>query len=91
MAHLSTKSKKNNLGSWSWQDIQAVYKSFGLVLQSYEVVAQRIAIPKAHIQFTDPENIFLLRWGADISRIDQQLKALDTEIARRNQLVGVMG
>lgn len=82
--------KNNNLENWSWQEIHGTYKALGLLLQSYEAIAQRIPIPRANIYFTDPENIFLMRWNADINRIDQQLRTLDIEIARRNQLIGVV-
>lgn len=82
---------KSNLASWSWKDIQDVYTSIGLVLQSYQLIGMRIEIPQAHIDRTDEENTFILRWHTDIKRCDAQLAALDAEIARRNKLLGVMG
>lgn len=79
------------LQGWSWGDIQAMYQVLGQLLHNYRLIGDRIDIPKAHINFSDEENIFLLRWHTDIRRIDSQLAALDVEIARRNSLVGVIG
>ncbi|UOF80582.1 hypothetical protein [Caudoviricetes sp.] len=42
------------------------------------------------INFSDENNILIARFWRDVKRIDAQLAVLDKEIARRNQLVGVI-
>lgn len=82
---------RNNLQSWSWGDIQSIYGILGRMLSEYNGIHQRIGVPKPHIAFGDCENIFFLRFWGDVTRINEQLKVLDREIARRNNLIGVMG
>lgn len=82
---------RNNLGSWSWQDIQRIYTILGNMLSQYDGVNRRCNVPKAHIQYSDQENIFFLRFWRDVTRINEQIKCLDREIKRRNNLIGVIG
>lgn len=77
-----------NVNSWSWQDIQKVYKAMGNLLDNYK----RINLPEAiDIKLSDRENLFIIDCHRSIDRIDQQLTVLDKEISRRNKLIGVMG
>lgn len=82
---------QGSLPSWSWQDIQRIYGILGQMLSEYHNVHKRIGVPQPHIELTDESNIFLFRFWGDVNRINDQLKALDREIARRNNLMGVMG
>lgn len=82
---------QGNLQSWSWGDIQSIYAILGRMLGEYNGVHQRINVPTARIEYSDHENIFFLRFWGDVRRINDQIKCLDREIARRNRLIGVMG
>lgn len=82
---------RGNLQSWSWGDIIAIYRILGVMLSEYNGVHQRIGVPKPNIKYADHENIFFLRFWGDVKRINEQLQVLDTEIARRNSLIGVIG
>ena len=78
----------HNVNSWSWQEIQKVYQAFGNLLDNYK----RINLPKTiDIKFSDKENLFIIDCHRSIARIDEQLTVLDKEIARRQNLIGVMG
>lgn len=93
-----------SLASWSWQDLTRVYRIFGQQLIDYKDIADRfeIAIPMEYpkldlkpgdvISVADANHLdFIGRWYRDVVRANNQLKALDREIARRNNLIGVMG
>mgnify|MGYP001562020752 FL=1 len=82
---------QGNLQSWSWGDIQAIYAILGRQLQEYDNVNKRIGIPKPHIELSDESNIFILRFWRDVKRLNEQVKCLDREIKRRNNLIGVIG
>jgi hypothetical protein len=82
---------RGNLQSWSWGDITRIYAILGGMLEQYNGVHQRIKVPKPNIKYSDHENIFFLRFWGDVRRINEQLQALDAEIARRNRLIGVIG
>ena len=82
---------RGNLQSWSWKDIQSIYAIIGRQLAEYNGVHQRVNVPHAHIDNSDQENIFFLRFWGDVKRLDEQIQCLDREIARRNNLIGVMG
>ena len=83
---------RGNLQSWSWRDIQAIYKIIGSQLQEYYAHSVRCGIPKTiDIDFSDENNIFIIRFHQDVDRLGDQIDALDQEIARRNNLIGVMG
>jgi len=82
---------RNNLQSWSWRDIQSIYTILGRMLAEYDGVNRRCNVPTADIKYSDPENIFFLRFWTDVKKINEQLKVLDHEITRRNNLIGVMG
>lgn len=82
---------RGTLGSWRWQDIQSIYAILGRMLGEYNGVHSRIGVPKPRIEYGDAENIFFIRFWQDVVRINEQLKVLDREIARRNKLIGVMG
>lgn len=87
------------LQSWSWGDIQAVYKVLGHQLKDYKDTADRFEIdlpirvkPGEMIQYGGPQSRhFIERWYLGVNRIVMQIDALDYEIARRNNLIGVMG
>lgn len=79
------------LASWSWKHIEGVYQILGDMLEEYRGLHERIGFPKPHITFSDDLNILLLRFWGDVKRINDQLTALDVEIARRNNLIGVIG
>jgi len=79
------------LSAWSWKDISDIYGVLGQVLDSYKRISQRIEVPPPHIDYSDEENTFLMRWYSDIKRVDAQINALDQEIKRRNNLIGVIG
>lgn len=81
----------SNIESWSWKDIMIIYRILGRQLSEYNGVHQRIGVPKPRIDFADCENIFFIRFWQDVRRINEQIKCLDKEIARRNNLMGVMG
>lgn len=93
----------SNLGSWSWNDIQRVYRALGVVLRHYEDAADRFELklpmdkPLGQIimiekDFYDPQRTdFIRRWYLGVTRTNKQLNALDQEIKRRNGLIGIMG
>ncbi len=84
---------ENNLGSWSWQDIQTVYAGYGKQLNEFARIKKAVGLQevKLDIRNSDLQNIFVLRFTRDIQKIDMNLALLDREIARRNNLIGVMG
>jgi hypothetical protein len=82
---------RGNLQSWSWKDIHVIYAILGNMLQEYNGVHQRCHVPTADIKFSDQENIFFFRFWGDVKKINEQIKCLDREITRRNNLIGVMG
>lgn len=82
---------RGSLGSWSWRDIQTIYSILGGMLAEYDGVNRRCSVPTANIKYADQENIFFLRFWGDVRKINEQIKALDREIKRRNNLIGVMG
>lgn len=87
------------LQSWSWQDIQSVYAILGQQLREYKDTADRFEIklpirvkPDQIIPYGGPiQANFIERWYLGVNRLVMQLDALDYEIARRNNLIGVMG
>lgn len=82
---------RGSLQSWSWHDIQSIYGILGHMLGHYDGINKRVGIPQAHIKYSDRENLFFLRFWRDVHCINEQIKCLDREIARRNKLIGVMG
>lgn len=85
-------SLNNLLQSWSWKEIQDVYKIYGSQLKEYEAIYKRMGVPRhVDINLPDGDNVFILRFWSDIKKLDLYLGLLDQEIARRNSLVGVMG
>lgn len=82
---------RGNLQSWSWKDIQSIYKILGRQLAEYNGIHQRVGVPKAHIELNDESNTFILRFWSDVKRLNEQINCLDQEIARRNNLIGVIG
>ena len=82
---------RGNLQSWSWGDIQSIYTILGNMLKEYDGVNRRCAVPTANVKYQDQENIFFLRFWTDVKKINEQIKCLDREIARRNNLIGVIG
>ena len=83
---------KGNLQSWSWQDIVSIYKIIGRQLSEYQGYKKRCHVPNnIRIDYPDEENVFIMMFVRDIKRLDQQVAALDREITRRNNLLGVMG
>lgn len=92
---------RGNLGAWSWGDIQSIYAILGRQLQEYKRIAD-ILHPEQYIDLTPKpgtvipiskfENVLWIgKWHQDVERINEQLTCLDREIARRNNLIGVMG
>lgn len=87
------------LSSWSWANIQAIYQVLGLQLRDYQDIAERFELhlpievePGDVIPLTDlDKQDFVSRWYMGVRQINAQLKALDDEIRRRQQLIGVMG
>lgn len=83
--------KHNGLHSWSWGSIQDVYAILGKQLKNHEAYRNRCNIPQnIDINFSDHDNTFIIRFWRDVNRIDAHLQMLDTEIARRNNLIGVI-
>lgn len=82
---------RGNLQSWSWKDIQHIYQIIGSQMNEYSGIHQRIGVPKPNVKNSDQENIFFIRFWRDVSRLEEQLSALDREISRRNKLIGVVG
>ena len=83
---------EGNLASWSWRDIIAVYRALGKQLQKHYEYSVRCNIPKTiDINYSDENNMFIIRFHQDVDKVNFQVEALDAEILRRNRLVGVMG
>lgn len=88
MERQSTKQ----LSSLSWQSIQGIYAILGQRMQEYNDLQKRIGIPgTVDINFPDDKNILILRFWRDVTKVNEEIKLLDAEIARRNKLIGVMG
>ena len=82
----------SDIKSWSWKDIHSIYRIIGDQLQLHYAVSVRCGIPKSiSIDFSDENNIFIIRFHQDVGRLGEQIDALDREILRRNSLIGVMG
>lgn len=88
----------NNLQAWSWQSIQRTYAILGSQLNDYKEVAERFELdlplkpkPGETIQYADGSTDFIHHFYVGVRRINEHLRVLDAEIARRNLLVGVMG
>ncbi len=86
------------LANWSWQEIQKVYASFGAYLRELQRHAKIFDIdlpvkfkPGEFVAYPDDKAELVARWIMDINRTNLQLSTLDREIARRNNLIGVMG
>lgn len=97
-ANIVTNPKHISTMSWSWQNIQAVYQILGRQLNEYKEIADRFEMdlplkprPGEIIQYADGSTDFIHHFYAGVSRINEHLRALDQEIARRNKLIGVMG
>lgn len=91
----------SKLMSWKIQDIQKLYQTFGVALEGYREDAKRagIILPFGTIkagdiieieQFNADGGLNAIRLMKDVEQINKHLKVLDTEIARRNKLVGVL-
>lgn len=81
-----------SLSNWSWQSIMKTYKLLGSQLSEYHGLRQRINIPRnIDFGYDDHTNVLIIHFWRDVERLDEQLACLDKEIARRNNLVGVMG
>lgn len=92
------------LMSWSWGDIQRAYIVYGAQLEDYSGIGKRFNVPamgeedtamQIYMENPDSELVikredFIARFYYDIGKINLWIKTLDTEIARRNKLVGVM-
>lgn len=80
------------LSSLSWQEIYALYKSLGDELAEYDGMRQRLGMDAVtvHIDRSDVENTFILRFWREVSEINKKLLWLDIEIRRRNNLIGVI-
>lgn len=89
---------QKSLSSWSWQDIQSAYGAFGKMLTDYKNVADRFELhlpmeskPGQVYPYYPGSESFVRSWYDGVNNINEQLKALDKEIERRSQLIGVMG
>lgn len=81
-----------SLNSWSWGSIIKTYRLLGGQLQEYQGLNQRIHIPKnINFEYDDHTNVLIIHFWRDVNRLNEQLGCLDKEIARRNNLIGVMG
>lgn len=87
----------NKLISWRIQDIKKVYQTFGVQLDGLRDDAERIGISLpleitvgTLIGVEDPKDDRVFYILKTASEINEHLKVLDKEIARRNSLVGVM-
>jgi hypothetical protein len=88
----------SNLQAWSWQSIHRVYTILGVQLDQYKDIAERFELdlplkpkPGETIRYADGSTDFIRHFYVGVHRINEHLRVLDAEIARRNQLVGVMG
>lgn len=88
----------NHLAKLSWQQIAQVYKKYGNQLNEYRAIAIRFDLdlpikfrPGEIFEYTPDFADFLGRYVLGVSKLNKQLAVLDTEIARRNKLIGVMG
>lgn len=80
------------LGRWSWQEIVGVYKVYGKMLRQHSEYKKRCNIPTTiDIKYPDSANLFIMRFNRDVRKIDLLVGELDKEIARRNELIGVVG
>lgn len=100
-----TNLRLPSMGSWSWQNIQKMYELYGKQLETYRDIADRfelqLPITKEQPLKLKPGDVittadagrhaFVGAFARDVRRINQQISVLDTEIARRNNLIGVMG
>jgi len=84
------KTISKPLRAWSWQDIISLYIVYGMMINEMLEIRKRINIVEPNIDFDDPTNIFLMRFHTDGMKISRNLEALDREIARRNNLIGVV-
>lgn len=90
MTTLSVTAPK--LGNWGWQDIVRVYKVYGQMLKQHNTYKKRCHIPTTiDIKYPDSANLFIMRFNRDVRKIDLLVSELDKEIARRNDLIGVVG
>ena len=91
----------SDIKSWSWGDIIAVYRILGSQLSEYKRIAEFIdphqyvdlnPKPGAIIPIAKFEHaLWVGAWHRSVTRINEQIDCLDKEIARRNNLIGVMG
>lgn len=83
---------RGNLQSWSWHDIQSIYAIIGGQMLDLLGIKRRLNLPDTiDVRYPDAKNIMIIRVNRDADWLDDQLKVLDREIARRNNLIGVMG
>lgn len=83
---------RGNLQSWSWGDIQRIYSIIGGQMVDLLGIKRRLQLPDTiNVRYPDDKNILIIRVNRDADRLDDQLKVLDKEIARRNNLIGVIG
>lgn len=86
-----------NIKSWSIQQIHAMYAIYGKQLDEYKGIADRFEIklplkpkPGELVTYANGSQEFMGRFYFSVKRINDQIQILDHEIARRNNLVGVM-
>lgn len=89
-----TLTVKSNLASWSWQDIIRLYRAYGEQVQEYQRIKKSVQMEwqgrgMNELSFAafDFDNYF----RESVQRLDAQIHVLDLEIARRNNLIGVIG
>ena len=81
------------LASWSWQEIQGVYITYGKQLKEYERIKKSLGLDKVEpeIENSESRKNFIEWFVRDVKKIDASIAELDREIARRNNLIGVVG
>lgn len=92
MAHQSTIFlTRPSIEAWSWQDIISIYSILGGQVVALLNLKKRLQLPNTiDISYPDDKNVMILRFERDAGILDQQINALDREIERRNNLVGVI-
>lgn len=90
---------QKNLANWSWNEIILSHQLFKEQLNEYAETALRFGMvlptdvtPGEIIETESPERLSLVsRFYFGVNRINLQLDVLDREVARRRQLIGVVG
>lgn len=89
MAHLSTGKP---IPSWSWQEIQYIYKAYGMQLIELSRVKRVFGLDMVQRGMKDAGYQFVQEaFRTQVDEVDGMLSLLDAEISRRNNLIGVMG